>query len=57
MSNMLKPLGSFKPTKSVIVMGVILYLVGIVAFSMRNQICLKIKSIPADVLKKAVVQI
>ena len=38
-------------------MGVILYLVGIVAFSMRNQICLKIKSIPADVLRKAVVQI
>jgi hypothetical protein len=57
MSNLLKPLGNFKPSKSAVLMGVIVYLVGIVAFTMRNQICLKIKTIPADVVKKAIVQI
>jgi hypothetical protein len=57
MANLLKPLGNFKPSKSVIVTGVVLYLVGMVALNMRNRIVMKIRTIPADVVKKAVVQI
>lgn len=44
MSNLMKPWKNFKPSKSVIVMGVILYVVGLMAFGMNRHTVLKVEN-------------